>query len=79
MSEMTFKEFKAWCSERSCDGCWSFRVVTFCVDVIRIVNKQPFWRKEKVWQEINKEYKVEETIVRTINEKIEALGKGESR
>lgn len=73
---MKFKEFYAWCNERVCDGCWSFQTALFCIEVIRIVHASHFWQKEKVWQTINKHYKVEETIVRPINEKIESLAKG---
>ena len=73
---MTFKEFDAWCGERVCDGCWSFQTALFCIEVIKTVNKSYPEQKEKVWSEINDHYKVEETIVKPINEKIEALAKG---
>ena len=73
---MTFKEFDAWCGDRVGDGCWSFQTALFCIEVIKTVNRSHFWQKEKVWESINKYYKIEETIVRPINEKIEALKKG---
>jgi hypothetical protein len=74
---MTFKEFKAWCNERACDGCWSYFTAIFCMDIVKEVNRKPFWRREKFWQVFNFEYEIEGTIVKPINEKIEALMKGE--
>lgn len=73
---MTFKEFETWCSERACDGCWSRQTAMFCIEIIRIVRKSSFWRRERAWQALNERGKIEETIVRPINEKIKALEKG---
>lgn len=72
---MTFKEFDAWCYERACDGCWSHGTFLFCLDVIKNVKKQPFWRRERCWQAINGLMDIENMVVNHINAKIEALGK----
>lgn len=72
---MTFKQFKAWCNERACDGCWSFNVVTFCIEIIKDVKKQPFWRREKQWQILNEMFDIENKVVNHINAKIEELEK----
>jgi hypothetical protein len=72
---MTFKQFKAWCNERACDGCWSFNVVTFCIEIIKDVKKQPFWRREKHWQKLNEMFDIENKVVNHINAKIEELEK----
>ena len=50
---MTFKEFRTWCNERACDGCWGFAETITCIDIMKKVQKENFWKREKVWQ---KEY-----------------------
>ena len=72
---MTFKQFMAWCNERACDGCWSFDVVTFCIEIIRDVKKQPFWRRERHWKILNEMFDIENKVVNHINAKIEELEK----
>lgn len=67
---MTFKEFKAWCNERSCDGLWGFTTVINCIAVLDEVHKAPSWRREKVWQQINKEHRIVEKFVEPTNKKI---------
>ena len=72
---MTFKEFVDWCNERACDGCWGMGAAIECINVITEVRKQPFWRRDKKWQEINKEYNFE-LLVNSIDQRIkEVLGK----
>ena len=37
---MTYKEFKAWCNERACDGRWnSIETITCCLDIINEIDK----------------------------------------
>ena len=37
---MTYKEFKAWCNERACDGRWdSIETITTCLDIINEIDK----------------------------------------
>ena len=66
---MTFKEFHTWCNERACDGCWGFAETVTCIDIMKKVQKERFWNREKVWQ---KEYAwyVVPHIVEPINKKI---------
>lgn len=66
---MTFKQFESWCNERACDGCWSRRIAMFCIAVCHQVGKCRFWKRKKVWRELD----IEQNIVRPINEKIKAL------
>lgn len=73
---MTFKEFKAWCNERACDGCWSYFTAIFCMDIVKEVNRKPFWRREKFWQAINGLMDIENMVVNHIDTKIEELEKG---
>ena len=48
----------------------------FCIEMIRIVHQKNFLERERAWQALNEKGKIEETIVRPINEKIKALEKG---
>lgn len=75
---MTFKEFKLWCSERSCDGYWSISVAAICIEIIKVVNNTVFWKREKIWQSISHHYEIEKNIVHPINKKINDLAKGET-
>ena len=47
---MTFKQLKQWCNERACDGCWGFYTAIQCIEVMKDVNRQPFWKREKYWE-----------------------------
>ena len=67
---MTYKEFKTWCNERACDGCWNVDTAMFCMYIANQINKQPFWKREKKWQELNTEYSIQNNIVNVINQKI---------
>lgn len=73
---MIFKEFEEWCNERAGDGCWPKKTAMFCIEVIRNVRRESFLNRERAWQALNKMGKIEETIVRPINVKIEELEKG---
>lgn len=48
---MKYKEFKKWCNERVCDGCWNLKQATFCIDIIKYIDAYWFWQREKVWKE----------------------------
>ena len=69
---MTYKEFCSWCNQRACDGYWGMSVAIACIDIMNVVKKQRFWRREKFWKE-NYEKVVLKTIVDPIEEKIQKL------
>lgn len=69
---MKFKEFVSWCNDRSCDGCWSMLTAITCIELIKIVRKVPFWKREKYWKLVY-ESKVLEQIVNPINRKIQEV------
>lgn len=74
---MTFKEFTAWCNDRACDGCWGMQTAIFCIEIGRAIRKQPFWKREKMWQKLNAEHAIEETVIKPISQKIkEVYGHG---
>ena len=73
---MTFKQFKLWCNERACDGCWGMREAIICLDVCKVVCKIRPWKRERVWREINEAYGIEKNIVCPINEKIQKFVEG---
>ena len=64
---MTFKQFKRWCSDRACDGCWGYEEALFCCELIRDMMKIPWWKREKVWKKI--EIQVLASIVTPTNQK----------
>lgn len=70
---MKFKQFLSWCNDRACDGCWSIDTISFCIDILDEVRRHPFWRREKVWQELDKEFEIVEKVVKPINRKIYAI------
>lgn len=47
---MKFKEFSKWCNERACDGCWGMQEAVCCCNAASDIYKQPFWKREKIWQ-----------------------------
>lgn len=63
---MKFKEFKSWCEQRACDGCWGLAEAMASIAIIEIISSAPFWKREKLWRE---EY--EESVVRQIVNPIE--------
>lgn len=73
---MPYKEFKNWCSQRACDGCWDMNTAIFCMDIIKQVENQLFWKRKRKWQELNAKYSIQNDIINPINNKmIEIYGK----
>lgn len=68
---MKYKEFIEWCNYRAADGCWGLETALVCLDIVSQIRKEPFWRREKKWKELNEIYKIVETIVEPINQEIE--------
>ena len=66
---MKFKEFVNWCNERSCDGCWGAKEALICIQVLQIIYKQLFWKREKIWKSYY-EKPVTKEIIEPINQKI---------
>ena len=75
---MKFKQFMNWCNDRACDGCWGMGEALYCLGVIDEVMEQPFWKREKKWNEMNVEYSIERNIVNPTNQKIAQLSGGEN-
>ena len=73
---MTFKEFREWCNDRACDGCWGMNAATICIGVISEINDKPFWKRKKAWKKIEKA--VIPFIVEPINKKIEEIRNSEN-
>ena len=63
---MRFREFKSWCEQRVCDGCWGLAEAKASIAIIEIISSAPFWKREKLCRE---EY--EESVVRQIVNPIE--------
>lgn len=71
---MKYKDFKAWCNNRACDGCWSKATAVYCIKIMQEIDEQPFWRREKAWLDV-KEF-IEKEIVSVINKKISEVQNG---
>lgn len=68
---MKYKEFKKWCNDRACDGCWGMTTAMICCSIISDINEEPFWKREKKWKEIENE--IVTNIVEPIEKKIVEL------
>lgn len=69
---MKYKEFKAWCNERTCDGRWGMIEAMTCIDIITEINSFHFWKREKLWKEVY-EHQVLDEIVTPTNNKIKRV------
>ena len=70
---MKYKEFIEWCNQRACDGCWGILTAKFCIDIMREVQDQFPWKREKRWQELEKEYSIVEKVITPTNNKIKEM------
>ena len=64
---MTFKEFKQWCNDRACDGCWGSHDALYCINLVRNMMKIPWWKRCRTWKKI--EIQVVSAVVTPINQK----------
>ena len=69
---MTFNQFKDWCNDRACDGCWGRKEALLCLHIAFTIDAYPFWKKEKIWK---REYRdlIVSAIVEPINNKIKEM------
>ena len=68
---MTYKQFRHWCNERACDGCWGYLEASLCIDVMRMINKLPFWKREKVWKMVKD--RMLRDVIEPTNQKIQQM------
>ena len=47
-----------------------------CIDIINQIRKEPFWKREKKWKELNERYMIVEDIINPINNKINEITSG---
>lgn len=82
---MKYTEFKEWCNERACDGCWGSRNIAISfINIIDTINstsrsKFPLFRKkykEKIWQGFNSEFHIDELIAKLNSEINDYKNKG---
>lgn len=69
---MTYKEFKKWCNKRACDGYWSIATADFCIAIMDMINTEPFWKREKEWQNVYKDIVIK-SVIEPIEKKINEL------
>ena len=70
---MTYKEFKKWCNNRCCDGCWGLQEAVICVSIIKQINSKNFFKRQKIWHEVF-EKDILKCIIEPINKKRKELG-----
>ena len=70
---MTLRQFRAWCNERACDGCWGEGVALICIEILKLMRELPWSRRNPVWSRIS--LLVMDSIVGPINRKIEEARK----
>ena len=70
---MKYKQFRDWCNQRTCDGCWSMGTALYCIGIIEKINQSPFWKREKIWKNEYENLVVTE-VVNVINRKMEERG-----
>lgn len=71
---MTFKEFRNWCNQRACDGCWGRLDAMICLNILITIQKEPFWRREKVWKRDFEDRVINEIIIPIENKIKEVYG-----
>ena len=70
---MTYKEFKNWCNNRACDGCWGMKEAIICIGIIQEIEIMHFWKRNKKWKELEKD--VVTLIIEPINKEIKEVFK----
>ncbi len=70
---MTYKEFLKWCNDRACDGYWGFTVAIDCASICDAIYAQPFWKRKKFWNEINKDNQIERIYINPTNQRIQQI------
>ena len=67
---MTFKEFRYWCNLRYYDGGWSENVAEFCIELGAKIETAPFWKRNRIWRECNKDNWIYTDIIVPTNQLI---------
>ena len=68
---MTFRQFQKWCNDRACDGCWGYQEALLCIDVMSQIRRLPFWKRERVWKQIEGRMMLE--VIGPTNQKIKEI------
>lgn len=74
---MKYKEFKKWCNERSADSMWNILTAMKCIEVMRVVDKFWFWKRDKIWREYYETFMLA-TFVKPTNKLIEQYKKSKA-
>ena len=71
VKHMRYGEFVDWCNRRAANGEWGANEAIKCIATMEIIRKEPFWRREAVWQN----YYAPDIIFKPINEMLKEKGK----
>lgn len=52
---MRYKDFINWCDERDAAKNWEKGTQAACVEIIVLVNRVPFWNREREWRKYLKD------------------------
>jgi len=74
---MKYKEFKKWCNERAADSMWNILTAMKCIEVMRVVDKFWFWKRDKIWREYYEAFMLA-TFVKPTNDLIEQYKKSKA-
>lgn len=74
VKHMRYREFVDWCNQRAANGEWGMSEAIKCIATIGIIRKEPFWRREAVWQNYYAPGIIF-NIVQPINEMLKEKGK----
>ena len=47
---MTYRQFKKWTDDRSCDGLWGFTHACAAVGLLSAMREQGFWSRRRWWK-----------------------------
>ena len=70
---MKYKQFRAWCNDRACDGCWSSGTAIYCLNIINTIENLPFWKRERKWRSVCETDDIINKVVIPINNKIKEI------
>ena len=62
---MTYKGFLKWANDRACDGRWGLDVAMACTQMATLLYSVPWFRRKKLWQEMQGDEFVEQIVVPT--------------
>lgn len=70
---MTWKEFRSWMHQRTCDGMWGFMQAAYLIQIYKTVYKKPFWRRNRYFSKVWEQERLLRDTIDVINAEIERI------